>query len=70
VLAVGDREFRARCLERLRAFHSRGGTLMLVSHELDQVRELCTRGVWLRDGTVALDADIDTALAAYRAEPR
>jgi ABC-type polysaccharide/polyol phosphate transport system ATPase subunit len=70
VLAVGDREFRARCLERLRAFHARGGTLMLVSHELDQVRELCTRGVWLRDGAVALDADIDTALAAYRAEPR
>ena len=41
---------------------------MLVSHELDQVRELCTRGIWLRDGRVALDADIDTALAAYRAE--
>lgn len=68
VLAVGDREFRARCLERLRTFHSRGGTLMLVSHELDQVRELCTRGVWLRDGEVVLDADIDTVLAAYRAD--
>ena len=68
VLAVGDREFRARCLVRLRSFHERGGTLMLVSHELDQIRELCTRGVWLRDGGVVLDADIETALAAYRAE--
>ncbi len=67
VLAVGDREFRARCLARLRAFHARGGTLMLVSHELDQLRALCTRGVWLRDGQVVLDANIDTALAAYRA---
>ncbi len=70
VLAVGDKEFRARCLERLRSFHAQGGTLMLVSHELEQVRALCTRGVWLRDGQVALDADIDTALAAYRAEHR
>jgi ABC-2 type transport system ATP-binding protein len=66
VLAVGDQAFRLRCLDRLRAFHAQGGTLLLVSHEFDQVRELCTRGVWLRDGRVELDADIDTALRAYR----
>ena len=70
VLAVGDREFRARCLERLRAFHARGGTLMLVSHELEQVRELCTRGIWLREGHLVMDGAIDTVLDAYRAEPR
>src|SRR2546428_7544901 len=70
VLAVGDKEFRERCLDRLRTFHARGGTLMLVSHELDQVRALCTPGVWLPDGQVVLDADIDTGLAAYPAEHR
>lgn len=68
VLAVGDQEFRARCLERLRSFHARGGTLLLVSHELDQIQELCTRGVWLRDGRVVLDAGIAAVLASYRAE--
>jgi ABC-type polysaccharide/polyol phosphate transport system ATPase subunit len=68
VLAVGDSAFRERCLERLRTYHARGGTLMLVSHELDQLRELCTRGVWLVDGRVVLDAGIDEVLAAYRAE--
>jgi ABC-type polysaccharide/polyol phosphate transport system ATPase subunit len=67
VLAVGDREFRARCLARLREFRERGGILLLVSHELEQVRALCTRGVWLRGGRVVLDAEIDQALAAYRA---
>jgi ABC-type polysaccharide/polyol phosphate transport system ATPase subunit len=68
VLAVGDEEFRRRCLERLRAFHARGGTLLLVSHELDQIRELCTRAVWLREGRVVQDGDIGTVLAAYRAD--
>jgi ABC-type polysaccharide/polyol phosphate transport system ATPase subunit len=68
VLAVGDAAFRQRCLERLRTFHARGGTLMLVSHELDQLQALCTRGVWLRDGRVVMDGAIDTVLASYRLE--
>jgi len=68
VLAVGDAAFRLRCLERLRTYHARGGTLMLVSHELEQLRELCTRGVWLREGRVVLDAGVDEVLAAYRLE--
>jgi ABC-type polysaccharide/polyol phosphate transport system ATPase subunit len=68
VLAVGDQAFRARCLERLRSFHANGGTLLLVSHELDQLQELCTRGVWLRDGRVVMDADLASVVAAYRAE--
>ncbi len=70
VLAVGDRAFRARCLERLRSFHARGGTLILVSHELDQVQELCTRGVWLQGGRVVMDGEIGSVLAAYRGELR
>jgi len=41
---------------------------MLVSHELDQLQELCSRGVRLRDGRVVLDAGIDEVLTAYRAE--
>jgi ABC-type polysaccharide/polyol phosphate transport system ATPase subunit len=70
VLAVGDQAFRERCLARLRAFHARGGTLLLVSHELDQIQALCTRGVWLRDGRIVLDGDIASVLDCYRAEPR
>jgi ABC-type polysaccharide/polyol phosphate transport system ATPase subunit len=68
VLAVGDTDFRGRCLDRLRTYHARGGTLLLVSHELDQVRELCTRGIWLRDGRVVMDGQLERVLAAYRAD--
>jgi ABC-2 type transport system ATP-binding protein len=67
VLAVGDQAFRERCLERLRQYHARGGTLILVSHELEQLRELCTRGVWLDQGRVVMDGPIDAVLERYRA---
>lgn len=66
VLAVGDQAFRERCLERLRQYHARGGTLVLVSHELEQLRELCTRGVWLDQGRIVMDGPIDAVLERYR----
>jgi ABC-2 type transport system ATP-binding protein len=66
VLAVGDQAFRERCLERLRQYHARGGTLILVSHELEQLRELCTRGVWLDQGRIVMDGPIDAVLERYR----
>lgn len=65
VLAVGDAEFRNRCYERLRAFKRRGGTLVVVSHDAESVKEMCTRGVWLDHGAVRLDGAIDEVLAAY-----
>jgi len=70
VLAVGDQAFRDRCLERLRTFHARGGTLILVSHELDHLPELCHRGIWLADGRVVMDGPIDAVLAGYRGASR
>ena len=68
VLAVGDQAFRERCLERLRQYHARGGTLVLVSHELEQLRELCTRGVWLDQGRIVMDGPIDMVLEKYRGQ--
>jgi ABC-2 type transport system ATP-binding protein len=66
VLAVGDQAFRERCLQRLRQYHARGGTLVLVSHELEQLRELCTRAVWLDQGRILMDGPIDMVLERYR----
>jgi homopolymeric O-antigen transport system ATP-binding protein len=68
VLAVGDQAFRERCLDRLRQYHARGGTLVLVSHELEQLRELCTRGVWLDQGRIVMDGPIDMVLGKYRGQ--
>ena len=67
VLAVGDQWFRQRCLQRLRDFRVRGGTLVIVSHDLDTISELCSRAVWLDHGAVRMDGAVEAVTAAYRA---
>ncbi len=66
VLAVGDQEFRERCLDRLRRFRARGGTLVLVSHDLDSLSGLCDRALWLEGGRVRMDGGLDEVIEAYR----
>lgn len=66
-LTVGDQHFREKCLERLRAFHREGGTMMVVSHDLEDVRALCTRAVWVDRGRVRLSGEVDDVLEAYLA---
>lgn len=52
VLAVVDGEFRDRCLGEVRSLVAAGGTVFFISHDLDQVRTLCDRVMWLQDGEV------------------
>jgi ABC-2 type transport system ATP-binding protein len=52
VLAVGDEAFQARCLERIRYFQKEGRTIVLVSHALDLVRQLCDQAVMLDHGVI------------------
>ena len=50
VLAVGDQAFQDRCLHRIAEIQHRGATIVLVSHDLDSVRRLCPRALWLHQG--------------------
>jgi ABC-2 type transport system ATP-binding protein len=52
VLAVGDEAFQARCLDRVRWFQREGRTIVLVSHALDVVRQLCDQAVMLDHGRI------------------
>ncbi len=65
VLAVGDASFRSKCYDRLHAFQEGGGTLVVVSHDLDSVRILCERAVWLEAGQVTKSGPIDDVVGAY-----
>lgn len=65
VLTVGDFEFRARCIEFFETFLAGGGTLVAVSHDLDLIRTLCSRAVWLDRGRVRMDSDVESVAKAY-----
>ena len=66
-LAVGDERFRAKCHARMAGFRDRGKTFLLVSHALDEVRETCTRAVWLAEGRIERDGPAVEVCDAYRA---
>jgi ABC-2 type transport system ATP-binding protein len=52
VLAVGDEAFQAKCLDRIRQFQRDGRTIVLVTHALDTVTQICDRAVMLHHGEV------------------
>jgi ABC-type polysaccharide/polyol phosphate transport system ATPase subunit len=64
-LSVGDEAFQQRCLETLRSFHTRGGTLILVSHDLRVVNALCSRAVWLEHGRIRKVGPVAEVVDAY-----
>jgi ABC-type polysaccharide/polyol phosphate transport system ATPase subunit len=52
VLAVGDQSFQHKCMDAIQEFRSRGGTLLLVSHDLGAIQSICRRAIWLEQGLV------------------
>ncbi|MFL6128221.1 MAG: ABC transporter ATP-binding protein, partial [Mycobacteriales bacterium] len=66
VLAVGDEPFQRKCLDRIKQFQSEGRTIVLVTHSLDQVRQLCDRVVLLEAGRVAVDGTPGDAVRHFR----
>ena len=50
VLAVGDAAFQKKCLGKMKAVAGEGRTVLFVSHNMEAVRSLCQRGIWLKDG--------------------
>ncbi|MEU3599006.1 ABC transporter ATP-binding protein [Streptomyces sp. NPDC006798] len=67
-LATGDRRFRLRSEERIRELREQAGTVFLVSHSLDSVRDTCDRVLWLERGVLTMDGPAERVLAAYEAE--
>ena len=67
VLAVGDMHFQKKCIGKMDDVSREGRTILFVSHNLDALQRLCTRGVLLDRGRVAADGPIDDVVAKYRA---
>ena len=65
VLAVGDSAFQRKCLERIDMFKQAGCAILIVSHDLAQVRDLCDRVIWMRDGRILATGDSNDVVDQY-----
>jgi ABC-2 type transport system ATP-binding protein len=68
VLAVGDRAFREKCYQRMGDLLSGGRTLFLVSHSEADLRRYCTRGLYLKAGSLLTDGPLEKALEHYNTD--
>jgi lipopolysaccharide transport system ATP-binding protein len=66
VLAVGDQDFRAKCLAHLASPEQAGRTMLMVSHDLEILERIATRGVVLGHGQKLFDGPIADAVAFHR----
>jgi lipopolysaccharide transport system ATP-binding protein len=69
VLSVGDAAFRDKCMERMRQLRRRQVPLVLISHNLPVVQDLCSRAIVLDHGTVQFEGDPARAIQEYRRVP-
>ncbi|MEQ9022166.1 MAG: hypothetical protein RLN82_05330, partial [Pseudomonadales bacterium] len=65
VLAVGDVQFQKKCLGKMKEVGKDGRTVLFVSHNMGVVQTLCSRGIFLRYGTVKADDKANAAVSAY-----
>lgn len=66
VLAVGDMAFQKKCIEKmLDVVKNSGKTIIYVSHNMQTIRQLCSRGVVLQKGEIVYDGDVETAIGLY-----
>jgi teichoic acid transport system ATP-binding protein len=69
-LAVGDQSFRRRSAERIAQVREAAGAVVLVSHNLDEVRASCTRAIWLHQGELRASGDPDDVIDRYLEDQR
>ena len=67
VLSVGDADFQGKSRARMETMISSGSAVVLVSHDMNAVRTLATRAVWLENGHVKMIGNPEEVIAAYEA---
>jgi lipopolysaccharide transport system ATP-binding protein len=65
-LSVGDAAFNLRCRQRIRDLCAKGGTVVVVSHDMEAIREMSDRVIWLHQGRIAGDGDVFEIVESYR----
>jgi lipopolysaccharide transport system ATP-binding protein len=68
VLAVGDIRFQKKCLGKMGDVAKTGRTVVLISHQMNQIRRLCERVVWMDYGQVRREGPTHDVLASYESD--
>jgi len=68
ILGVGDYRFQEKCEKRMAEIIGGGATVIFVSHSIQQVRELCSRAIWLEKGHMVMDGDVNEVCDRYSEE--
>ncbi len=65
-LSVGDEEFKNKCTTKVNEIINKDNvTLLFVTHSTVMAKEFCTRGIFMKNGKIIYDGDIDTAIQEY-----
>lgn len=65
VLSVGDTKFQRKCITRMMNIAESGKTILYVSHQMQTIRQLCTRVIVLKEGKVVFDGDVEKGIDIY-----
>lgn len=65
VLAVGDAAFQKKCISAMHDLRGGGRTVLFVSHNMAAVENLCTRGIWIANGSICMDGPTHEVIEAY-----
>lgn len=65
ILAVGDANFQAKCFDKLREIKSEGTTIVIVSHSLNQIEQICERSIWIHEGLIQMEGNPSEVHQAY-----
>jgi ABC-type polysaccharide/polyol phosphate transport system ATPase subunit len=65
ILAVGDMNFRRKCVDKIWSYKKQGKSMFFCSHSLYDVRQICERAIWMRNGRMELLADSVTVTNEY-----
>jgi ABC-2 type transport system ATP-binding protein len=65
ILAVGDQHFQEKCFSKLSELKKSNKTIVIVSHSLESVKQLCDRAVWINEGHIEADGNTDEVIEKY-----
>ena len=66
ILSVGDIKFKKKSNEKIKSMMEEGVTVLLVSHSLKQVKEICDRCIWIENGKLLMEGETKTVVKAYK----